>query len=233
MKPPPASAQGARGTVIDVISHRGVALAVAPAPAAAGLGLVGEPPGSWGRAPRPPPGRSRPSRPARRGWRAPVAVHHQHRSSSTSLPALAPRSSRRTCWPSATRSCFPPLRITAYIARRSYSSPGRLPCRASGPSRARVEDDAAAVADGAGLDRDSTSPSRRPACGSSPPGRARRCRTPGCGSCPGPGPSAGRRRTRSRFSRISMSMKSMTMMPPMSRRRSWRAISSAASRLFR
>ena len=29
-----------------------------------------------------------------------------------------------------------------------------------------------------------------------------------------------------------MSMKSMTMMPPMSRRRSWRAISSAASRLL-
>jgi hypothetical protein len=29
-----------------------------------------------------------------------------------------------------------------------------------------------------------------------------------------------------------MSMKSMTMMPPMSRRRSWRAISTAASRLF-
>ena len=30
-----------------------------------------------------------------------------------------------------------------------------------------------------------------------------------------------------------MSMKSMTMIPPMSRRRSWRAISSAASRLLR
>ena len=39
--------------------------------------------------------------------------------------------------------------------------------------------------------------------------------------------------TSSRFSRISMSMKSMTMMPPMSRSRSWRAISSAASRLLR
>ena len=39
--------------------------------------------------------------------------------------------------------------------------------------------------------------------------------------------------TLSRFSRISMSMKSMTMMPPMSRRRSWRATSSAASRLLR
>ena len=39
--------------------------------------------------------------------------------------------------------------------------------------------------------------------------------------------------TSSRFCLSSMSMKSMTMIPPMSRRRSWRAISSAASRLFR
>src|SRR4029453_5491873 len=40
------------------------------------------------------------------------------------------------------------------------------------------------------------------------------------------------RATSSRLSRRSMSMKSTTMMPPMSRRRSWRAISTAASRLF-
>ena len=39
--------------------------------------------------------------------------------------------------------------------------------------------------------------------------------------------------TSSRFALISMSMKSMTMMPPMSRSRSWRAISCAASRLLR
>ena len=39
--------------------------------------------------------------------------------------------------------------------------------------------------------------------------------------------------TRSRFSLISMSMKSITMMPPMSRSLSWRATSSAASRLLR
>src|SRR5580700_147315 len=39
--------------------------------------------------------------------------------------------------------------------------------------------------------------------------------------------------TLSRFSRTSMSMKSITMMPPMSRSRSWRATSSAASRLLR
>src|SRR5690606_39217765 len=42
-----------------------------------------------------------------------------------------------------------------------------------------------------------------------------------------------RRSTRSRFDSSTMSMKSMTMMPPMSRSRSWRTISSAASRLFR
>ena len=40
------------------------------------------------------------------------------------------------------------------------------------------------------------------------------------------------RTTSSRFFRISMSMKSITMIPPMSRRRSWRATSSAASRLL-
>ena len=40
------------------------------------------------------------------------------------------------------------------------------------------------------------------------------------------------RPTSSRFFFTSMSMKSMTMIPPMSRRRSWRAISSAASRLL-
>jgi hypothetical protein len=39
--------------------------------------------------------------------------------------------------------------------------------------------------------------------------------------------------TSSRFCLISMSMKSMTMIPPMSRSRSWRATSSAASRLLR
>ena len=38
--------------------------------------------------------------------------------------------------------------------------------------------------------------------------------------------------TSSRFFLISMSMKSMTMIPPMSRSRSWRATSSAASRLL-
>ena len=41
-----------------------------------------------------------------------------------------------------------------------------------------------------------------------------------------------RRSTRSRFDSSTMSMKSTTMMPPMSRSRSWRTISSAASRLF-
>ena len=41
-----------------------------------------------------------------------------------------------------------------------------------------------------------------------------------------------RRRTRSRLLSNTMSMKSTTMMPPMSRRRSCRTISSAASRLF-
>ena len=35
-----------------------------------------------------------------------------------------------------------------------------------------------------------------------------------------------------RFSRISMSMKSITIIPPISRKRNWRAISSAASRLL-
>src|SRR5689334_1706877 len=39
--------------------------------------------------------------------------------------------------------------------------------------------------------------------------------------------------TLSRLDRVSMSMKSHTMMPPMSRRRIWRAISRAASRLVR
>ena len=42
-----------------------------------------------------------------------------------------------------------------------------------------------------------------------------------------------RLRTSSRLAGTSMSTKSMTMIPPMSRRRSWRAISSAASRLLR
>ncbi len=41
-----------------------------------------------------------------------------------------------------------------------------------------------------------------------------------------------RRSTRSRLDSSTMSMKSMTMMPPRSRSRSWRTISSAASRLF-
>ena len=41
-----------------------------------------------------------------------------------------------------------------------------------------------------------------------------------------------RRSTRSRLDSRTMSMKSTTMMPPMSRSRSWRTISSAASRLF-
>ena len=41
------------------------------------------------------------------------------------------------------------------------------------------------------------------------------------------------RMTSSRFLRISMSMKSMTTIPPMSRRRNWRATSTAASRLLR
>ena len=41
-----------------------------------------------------------------------------------------------------------------------------------------------------------------------------------------------RRTTRSRLDSRTMSMKSTTMMPPMSRSRSWRTISSAASRLF-
>ena len=40
------------------------------------------------------------------------------------------------------------------------------------------------------------------------------------------------RRTRSRLDSRTMSMKSITTMPPMSRSRSWRTISSAASRLF-
>ena len=44
--------------------------------------------------------------------------------------------------------------------------------------------------------------------------------------------SRSRRTTRSRLDSSTMSMKSMTMMPPMSRSRSWRTISSAASRLF-
>ena len=44
--------------------------------------------------------------------------------------------------------------------------------------------------------------------------------------------SSRRRTTRSRLLSSTMSMKSMTMMPPMSRSRSWRTISSAASRLF-
>ena len=42
-----------------------------------------------------------------------------------------------------------------------------------------------------------------------------------------------RRSTRSRLLSSTMSMKSTTMMPPMSRSRSWRTISSAASRLLR
>ena len=44
--------------------------------------------------------------------------------------------------------------------------------------------------------------------------------------------SSSRRSTSSRFDSSTMSMKSMTTMPPMSRSRSWRTISSAASRLF-
>ncbi len=44
--------------------------------------------------------------------------------------------------------------------------------------------------------------------------------------------SVSRRSTRSRLDSSTMSMKSMTMMPPMSRSRSWRTISSTASRLF-
>ena len=45
--------------------------------------------------------------------------------------------------------------------------------------------------------------------------------------------SVSRRSTRSRLDSSTMSMKSMTMMPPMSRSRSWRTISSADSRLLR
>ena len=45
--------------------------------------------------------------------------------------------------------------------------------------------------------------------------------------------SVSRRSTRSRLLSSTMSMKSMTMMPPMSRSRSWRTISSAASMLLR
>src|SRR5687767_5904626 len=41
----------------------------------------------------------------------------------TSAPSSVPRSSTCNCWPSATRSCLPPVAITAYIACRSY--PGR------------------------------------------------------------------------------------------------------------
>ena len=44
--------------------------------------------------------------------------------------------------------------------------------------------------------------------------------------------STSRRSTRSRLDSRTMSMKSTTMIPPMSRSRSWRTISSAASRLF-
>lgn len=44
--------------------------------------------------------------------------------------------------------------------------------------------------------------------------------------------SVNRRNTKSRLDSSTMSMKSMTTMPPISRSRSWRTISSAASRLF-
>ena len=47
-----------------------------------------------------------------------------------------------------------------------------------------------------------------------------------------PKDSTNRRSTKSRFVSSTMSMKSMTMMPPTSRRRSWRTISSAASKLL-
>ena len=53
------------------------------------------------------------------------------------------------------------------------------------------------------------------------------------GAVSSPGHSVRRRSTRSRLDSSTMSMKSMTMMPPMSRSRSWRTISSAASRLLR
>ncbi len=72
----------------------------------------------------------------------------------------------------------------------------------------------------------------RPACGSSGPGPSEVTSATWCLVRSRPRHSSSRRSTRSRLLSSTMSMKSMTMMPPMSRSRSWRTISSAASRLF-
>ena len=73
---------------------------------------------------------------------------------------------------------------------------------------------------------------RRRAFASSRRGRARRSRRPGSGVLSRASAALNAASTAARFALISMSTKSMTMIPPMSRSRSWRAISSAASRLF-
>ena len=39
----------------------------------------------------------------------------------TSAPGASPNSSTRRVWPSATRSCLPPVLITAYIGMRLYT----------------------------------------------------------------------------------------------------------------
>ena len=114
--------------------------------------------------------------------------------------------------------------------------PCRRPCR---PVRALalldrlvVDDDPAAAAVLARLAEDLEQALSRPACGSSAPARARSPRRPGAWCGPGPGtPAAAAARGRGCDS-STMSMKSTTMIPPMSRSRSWRTISSAASRLF-
>ena len=222
----------------------GVVLAVTPAAALVRLVLVGEagdlralglarPP--W-RSPCAPPGRRR-----RRARSSPSTSRTGVK--LTSSPSSAPRRSTSSCSPS-----LDPVLLAAGADDCVHASTSGAPSAASngtdGLPRAAelatrnrmsveerlVDDDAAALAVGAAARRTTRAGPRRCACGSSRRGPARRCRTPGCGSCPGRGRRGRPGSPRRGSSRISMSMKSMTMIPPMSRSRSWRAISTRPPR---
>ena len=164
-------------------------------------------------------------------------------SHTSSRPRRGPRPrSARPCGPvglaCSGSGCdpLPPFRPRRCPRRPRRPRPGAacvgLVARGTLVDGVGVDDEAAPVAVlarlGEGLDEART----RPACASSGRGRARSPRRPGAWCGRGRGTRAGGAATRSRLLSSTMSMKSMTMMPPMSRSRSWRTISSAASRLF-
>ena len=154
---------------------------------------------------------------------------------SSTSPSSTPSRSTSSCWPASTLYCLPPVAITAYMARETGfplvdpNSPGGT----RGALQHRlVDEEPAAPADRCTSPRTPPRGPRRSASGSSPPGPSSEMSKTWVRVLSRARASRNALITSSRFLRISMSMKSMTMMPPMSRSRSWRATSSAASRLL-